>query len=98
MKEEEKILNDPFVQHILTKPENRINTQELKKWVDRCKVEVQLSKPRHDGNDICAWNDECEAWLTKTAKKEGKKVSIIDTILFRDQLKNWLENYYDSVA
>ena len=91
------IMNDPFINHILSEKENRMPHEEIQKWADRCKKEIKLSKPRHDGLDIVGWADECEAWLIDTTKAENVKFGTMDIPIFLDMLYDWLNEQYNKL-
>ena len=97
----QSILSDPFLINILNGKESsdkRMPKVSVKKWVNRCKAEVKLSKPRFDGNDVEFWADECEAWLVNTTNAENVKFCVLDIPTFRNMLHDWLMEEFDKVA
>lgn len=91
--EEQKIVND--VLSAITVEDKHNN---MKKWVERCKDEIQFSAPRHDGYDVDAWLDECEVWLLKMADATNIKFSTDNICDFRCMLYNWVVEQYENIA
>ena len=88
--EEQKIVND-----VLSAISAEDKHNNMKKWVERCKDEVILSAPRHDGFDIDCWVDECEVWLLDIADATNIKFSTDDICYFRSMMHNWVVEQYN---
>lgn len=89
--EEQKIVNE-----VLTHISAENKHADMKKWVERCKDEIQLSAPRHDGLDVDGWLDECEVWLLNMADATNIKFSTADICDFRRMLHNWVVEQYEN--